>query len=104
VKSAHKCHRLRIITIDAFPDVLLGLREEASKFGVVSSIRPHRNHVYLEFPEVSSAKAAFNGMDAAVFYPACLWRKGVWWSGKGINTKTKEHSPKKRAAETTTKD
>ena len=60
-------------------DVLMGLREEASKFGDVSEIRSHRNHVYLEFSEVSAALRAFDEVDTAVFYPTSLWNRGVWW-------------------------
>ena len=58
----------------------MGLREEASKFGDVSEIRSHRNHVYLEFTEVGAALRAFDEIDTAVFYPTCLWNRGVWWS------------------------
>lgn len=57
----------------------MGLREEASKFGDVSEIRSHRNHVYLEFSEVGAALRAFDEIDTAVFYPTCLWNRGVWW-------------------------
>ena len=62
-----------------YPEVLMGLREEASKFGHVSEIRSHRNHVYLEFSEVSAALRAFDEVDSAVFYPTSLWNRGVWW-------------------------
>ena len=60
-------------------EVLMGLREEASKFGHVSEIRSHGNHVYLEFSEVSAALRAFDEVDTAVFYPTSLWNSGVWW-------------------------
>ncbi len=59
--------------------LLKQLREEASKFGTVSEIRSHRNHVYLEFPEVSCARRAYDGMQSAVFYPTCLWKRSHWW-------------------------
>ena len=81
-KGPHTCVFLsctRIKKCCPSTEVLMGLREEASKFGDVSEIRSHRNHVYLEFSEVSAALRAFDEVDTAVFYPTSLWNSGVWW-------------------------
>ena len=65
-----------------FTDALTEIHQEASKYGIVTDIKAHDGHAFIEFQEAGACQSACTGLTGrlfdektvvAVFYPSDLW-------------------------------